>query len=248
MRESTKALAPRSRCLEVLDFRDGAVFEPSSGLFVARSGHRYSWSRGTSTLAGVNAVGGTYTAPATLPAYESANSQLAVNLGVDDVVRGNAAVGWLPQELSGEILFVERGARIGTAGGTLLAISGDDPTTGVRLFIDTTGTASGFYRITYHNGSTSVSATLAAGQPTAKQLVRLRWLWSAAGLTLRQSINGGAFTSATSGALALPAAFAAGTRVRIGRRGLTQNPAPLTLLSLHLAPGTLTDAQLDEVW
>jgi hypothetical protein len=248
MRESTKDLAPRSRCLEALDFRDGAVFEPTSGLFVARSGHRFSWSRGTSTLAGVNAVGGTYTAPATLPAYESANSQLGVSLGVDDVLRGNAAVGWLPQELSGELLFVERGARIGTAGGTLLAISGDDPTTGVRIFIDTTGTAGGFYRITYHNGSTSVTATLASGQPTAGQLVRLRWLWSASGLTLRQSINGGAFTQATSGGLALPAAYATGARTRIGRRGATQNPAPLTLLSYWLAPGTLTDAQFDEAY
>ena len=145
MRESTKALAPRSRSFEALDFRDGLIFEPSTGLFVARSGHRYHWSRGTSTLAGVNAVGGTYTAPATLPGYESANSQLGVNLGVNDILRGNAAVGWLPHELSGEFVFVERGARVGTAGGTLLAISGDDPTTGVRLFLDTTGTASPFF-------------------------------------------------------------------------------------------------------
>ncbi|MCO4101059.1 MAG: hypothetical protein HEQ38_17030 [Gemmatimonas sp.] len=248
MRESTKDLAPRSRCLEALDFRDGAVFEPTSGLVVARSGHRFSWSRGTSTLAGVNAVGGTYTAPATLPAYESANNQLGVNLGGDDVLRGNAAVGWLPQELSGELLFVERGARIGTAGGTLWAIAGDDPATGVRIFIDTTGTGSGFYRITYHNGSTSVTATLASGQPTAGQLVRLRWLWSASGLTLRQSINGGVFTTATSGALALPSAYATGARTRIGRRGATQNPAPLTLLSYLLIPGTLTDAQFDEAY
>lgn len=248
MREPTKDLTPRSRCLEALDLRDGAVFEPSTGLFVARSGHRFSWSRGTSTLAGVNAVGGTYTAPATLPAYESANSQLGVALGVNDILRGNAVVGHLPQDLSGELLFVERGARVGTAGDTLFAIAGDDPTTGVRLFIDTTGTASGFYRITSHNGSTSVTATLASGQPTAGQLVRLRWLWSASGLTLRQSINGGAFTSATSGALALPSAWATGARTRIGRRGLTQNPAPLTLLSYLLAPGTLTDAQFDEAY
>jgi hypothetical protein len=36
--------------------------------------------------------------------------------------------------------------------------------------------------------------------------------------------------------------------VRIGRRGLTQNPAALTLLSFLIAPGTLTDAQFDEAW
>ncbi len=247
MRESTKALASRSRALEALDFRDGAVFEPTTGQFVARSGQRYSWSRST-TLAGVDAVGGTYTAPATLPAYESANNQLALRLGTSDVLRSHVAIGWLPQEVSGELLFIERGARVGTAGDTLLSLAGDDPTTGVRFFLDTSGTASGFYRATYHNGSTSVSATLTSGQPTAGQVVRLRWLWTGAGITLRQSINGAAFTSATSSALALPAAFAAGTRVRIGRRGATQNPAPLTLLSLLLAPGVLSDAQLDEGW
>jgi hypothetical protein len=247
MRESNRSLAPRSRGLESLDFRDGAVFEPSTGLFVGRSEHRYLWSRGA-TLAGVNAVGGTYTAPATLPAYESADNRLGVNLGTSDVFRSNAPVGWLPQDLSGELVFVERGARVGASGDTIFSIAGDDPTTGVRLFLDTTGTASGFYRLTYHNGSTSVTATLTSGQPTAGQLVRLRWLWSAAGLTLRQSINGGAFTSATSGALALPSAFATGARLRIGRRGITQNPAPLTLLSVFVAPGTLTDAQFDEGW
>jgi hypothetical protein len=246
MRE-TSTLAPRSRALESLDFRDGAVFEPSTGLFVARSGHRYSWSRGA-TLAGVAAVGGTYTAPATLPAYESADNRLGVNMGTADVLRGNAAVGWLPQELSGELVFIERGARVGASGDTIFSIAGDDPETGVRLFIDTTGTASGFYRLTYHNGSTSVSATLSSGQPTAGQIVRLRWLWTAAGLTLRQSISNAAFTQATSVSLALPAAWAPSARVRIGRRGLTQNPAALTLLSLHLTPGALSDTQFDEAW
>jgi hypothetical protein len=145
MRESSKVLAPRSRSLEALDFRDGLVIEPSTGKWVARSGHRYTWSRGTSTLASVTATGGTYTAPATLPAYELADSRLGVRMDVNDILRGDATVGWLPQELSGELWFVERGARIGTAGGTLLAIAGDDPATGVRLYIDTTGTAGGFY-------------------------------------------------------------------------------------------------------
>lgn len=246
MRDSTKDLAPRSRALEALDFRDGPVFEPSTGLLVGRSGHRYSWSRGTSTLASVTATGGTYTAPATLPGWELANSQLGINLGTSDILRSHVATGWLPQELTGELLFVERGARTGTAGGTLLALAGDDPTSGVRVYLDTTGT---YYRFTYHNGTTSVAATLTSGQPTAGQLVRMRFAISASGvLTLRQSINSGAYTSATSSALALPAAWASGTRLRIGRRGSTQNPAALTLLSVLLAPGTLTDTQLDELW
>jgi hypothetical protein len=246
MRDSAYALAPRSRALEALDFRDGAVFEPSSGLYVARPGHRWAWSRGTATLASVTATGGTYTAPATLPAYELANSQLGLRMGNDDILRGNSPVAWVPQELCGELLFVDRGART-TTNATLFAIAGDDPTSGVRIHLDTSGS---YYRFTYHNGSTSVIATLTSGQPTAGQLVRMRWGWASNGVvSLRQSINGGAETTATSGALALPSATAfESARVRIGRRGLTQNPAPLTLLSLLVMPGTLTDAQWDEAY
>lgn len=248
MRESPKDLAPRSRCLEAFDFREGAVFEPSTGLFVGRSGHRYSWSRGGSSLAGVAALNTTYTAPATLPAYEMANGSLGVLLGTNDAVRGNVLPGWPWQELSGELLFVERGARIGTAGDTIFAIAGDDPTVNNRLYIDTTGSGSGFYRLTVHNGTFTASCTLVSGQPTAGQLVRLRFGWSQSASFLRQSINGGAFTSATAGAVALPTVRYATERVRIGRRGATANPAPLTFISLMLLPGTLTDAQFDEAY
>jgi hypothetical protein len=118
--------------------------------------------------------------------------------------------------------------------------------TGARLWLDTSGT---FYRLNWTDGTTTRTATLTVGQPTAGQRVRLRWTMTATcALTLSQSINGGAFTQATSGALALPAAYATGARTRIGRRGATQNPAPLTLLSYLLAPGTLTDAQFDEAY
>jgi hypothetical protein len=41
------------------------------------------------------------------------------------VLRGNAAVGWLPQELSGELVFIERGARVGASGDTIFSIAGD---------------------------------------------------------------------------------------------------------------------------
>jgi len=243
----TSTLAPRSRCLEALDFRDGPVFEPSTGLFVARTGHRYSWGRGTSTLASVAADGGPYTAPATLPGYEAVDGRLGVHLGTNDVLRGNTDVAWLPQTLSGELTFIERGARIATAGATLFAIA-NDAVSGVRLFLDTTGGASGFYRMTYHNGTTSVAATLTAGQPVAGQRVRLLWTWSAAGVTLAQSIAHGAFTHASSDPLALPAAFAAGAHVRIGRRGATVNPAALTLLSVLIAPGIVSATDWDEAY
>jgi hypothetical protein len=37
-------------------------------------------------------------------------------------------------------------------------------------------------------------------------------------------------------------------RWRIGRRGLTQNPAALTLSRLLVVPGALSDALLDEAY
>lgn len=242
MRDSSLALAPRSGALLAFDVTEGARWEASTGQLVARSGQRFTWSRGTSTLASVNAATGTYTAPATLPAWEAADSTLGLRLDVNDVL--TTPVGWAPQALSGRFTFVERGART-TANATLLAIAGDDPTTGARLYVDTSGT---YYRLTAHNGTTSVTATLASGQPTAGQLVDLTFTWTAAGLTLRQAINRAPPAIATAGALTLPAAWPATAKVRIGRRGATQNPAALTLLRCLLVPGVLNVAELEEVW
>ena len=248
MMDSTLALGPQSRALLALDFADGAIWEPSTGQLVARSGQRFTFDRGGATLASVDATGGTYTAPASMPAWELANSVLGIRMGTGDIVREASVTNWVPSQIkSGRLLFVDRGARVGTNGDTLLAIAADDPTAGVRLFIDTTGSAGGYYGITYHDGSSSVTARLESGQPTAGQLVELSWDWATNGaLTLYQSINGAAATSATSSALAKVSAWSAGTKVRIGRRGLTQNPAPLTLLGLWLLPDAYNDTTLDE--
>ncbi len=242
MIESDLVLAPRSRALLALDFRDGPVWEPTTGLLVARSGQRFTFSRGSATLAGVSATGGTYTAPFTLPAWELANGTLGLRLGVDDIVRENAVINCAVQAISGECEIVERGARIGTAGGTLLALSADDPTSGVRFYLDTTGS---LYRLTAHNGTTSATVTLASGSPVAGDVVRFRYEWTGSALTLRQSINGGAYVTATGAGVALPSAWGS-IRWRIGRRGLTQNPAALTLSRLLVVPGALSDPLLDE--
>lgn len=243
MIESARTSAPLSRALLALDFRDGPLWEPTTGLLVARSGQRFTWSR-SATLASVNATGGTYTAPVTLPAWELANSTLGLRLGVDDVLRETVAVGFAVQAISGELEILERGARVATAGGTLLALSADDPTSGVRFFLDTTGS---LYQLTAHNGTTTATVTLASGAPVAGDVVRFRFAWTGAALTLTQSINGGATVTATSAGVALPASWGA-IRWRIGRRGLTQNPAALTVQRLFVVPGALSDATLDEAY
>lgn len=242
-----QTVAPVSRALFAWDLRDGIEIEASTGLLVARSGHRGTWSRGTvASGAGLLATGGTYTAPGSMPSFEARTvdgvEQPTLHMGASDTLVWTP--GWLPQTLSGRLTFVELGART-TAGATLMAISGDDPTTGVRLYLDTSGT---YYRLTYHNGTTSVAATLTVGQPTSGQEVDMLWTWSAAGLTLKQSINGGAFTTATSGALALPSAWPSGARIRLNRRGATANAAVASYSSLLFAPGLLSDTEIQEMW
>jgi hypothetical protein len=246
-RDSRFTLAPVSSTLLAWDLQDGVAFEASTGLLAARSGQRGTWSRGgVASAAGILTSNGSYTAPASLPSYEARTingvSQTTLNMDA------NASVvfpcGFAPQILTGYLSFIELGART-TVNSTLFAVSGDDPTTGVRLYIDTTGT---YYRITYHNGTTSVTATLASGTPASGDHVALWWVWTASGLTLKQSINGAAATTAFSGALALPSAWAVGSKIRLNRRGLTQNPASGAYGKLVLAPGSLSDAGIVEVW
>lgn len=243
MIESTKDTGPQSRALLNLDLRHGATWEPSTGLLVALSGQRFTWSRGT-TLASVPVPGGSYTAPATLPGWALADSGLGLHLDTSDVLREAEPTAWAPTDIAGRFRFVERGSRL-VSGATLWAITPDDPTSGVRLYL--AATAGGYYELVAHNGTTGDSATLTAGQPLAGDLVEIRWTWEGGRLQLRQYINHAAPTMA-SVALALPTAWSAGTRIRIGRRGATANPAALTLLSHAIVSGWLDDRVLDEVF
>ena len=243
MRETQRDLGPQSRALLHLDCRQGVAFETSTGLLVAHSGQRFTWSRGT-TLASVPVPGGSYTAPATLPAWAEADGALALHLGPDDILREAVATPWLPTALFGRLRFVERGART-TSNATLFAITPDDPTSGTRFYLYGTAT---YYALFAHNGTTSATATLTSGQPAPGDLVTMDFAWAAGGLLLAQRIGAGAPTSATSGALALPSAWSTGTRVRIGRRGATANPASLTLISLALTPGAYSADTLDTLY
>jgi hypothetical protein len=243
MRESQADLGPQSRALLHLDIRQGATWEPSTGLLVAHSGQRFAWSRGT-TLASVPVPGGSYTAPATMPAWAEADSALALHLGADDLLREAVATPWRPTPFFGRLRFIERGART-TSNATLFAITPDDPTSGTRFYLFA---SSNYYALFAHNGTTSATATLSAGQPAPGDVVTVDFAWAAAGLALHQRIGAGAPTSATSGALALPSAWSAGTRARIGRRGATANPASLTLIQCALVPGAYDVDTLDTLF
>lgn len=244
MRETQADLGPQSRALLHLDVRQGAIWEPSTGLLVAHSGQRFTWSRGSATLASVPVPGGSYTAPLTVPAYAEADGGLGLHLGADDILREATATPWLPTPFFGRFKFIERGART-TSNATLFAITPDDPTSGTRFYLFA---SLNYYALFAHNGTTSATATLAAGQPAPGDLVTLDFAWAAGGLALHQRIGAGAPTSATSGALALPSAWSAGTRARIGRRGATANPAALTLIQLALVPGAYDADTLDTLF
>jgi hypothetical protein len=179
------------------------------------------------TLASVSdGVGTTYTAPHSMPAWEmrdldgdSVRESCGLRMGTADFLSWPAAPA--PQALSGMIDLVETGART-SSGATLFAIS-DDAVTGARLWLDTSGT---YYRINYTDGTTTRTATLTTGQPSSGQRVRLRWTLTSAGVvSLWQSINGAAESTASASALTLPAAWAAGAKVRLNSRGATANPA-----------------------
>jgi hypothetical protein len=220
---SAAALEVVSRCGFFLDV--AAMEETSDGLLRAESGHLGVFSRGA-TLAGVldnNAV--SYTAVDAQVAYESRlDASGAMRAGIRMGPSDRLVFADPPpiSELSGYLEMVETGARVGTAGATLFAIC-NDAVSGARLWLDTSGT---YYRINWSDGTITRTATLTVGQPTSGQRVRLRWTLSATGVvTLWQSINDAAETTATAAALALTTAWGSEARVRLNARGDTENPA-----------------------
>jgi len=131
----------------------------------------------------------------------------------------------LPQAMSGLVEFVENGT-LGTASAGIFSLS-NDAVSGARLFIDSSGTQ---YRVTHHNGTSGVTATMTGTAPTSGQRVRLRWALSATGtVQIWQSINGAAETGpAASGTLSLAAAWG-GTTFRLNAVGSSNHGAMIGL-------------------
>lgn len=198
-----------------------------------------------------DSTGATYTAPHSMPAWEARDldgdtvrEACGLRMGADD--RLHWPVAPVPQAMSGLLEIVETGAVTGTAGATLFAIC-NDAVSGARLWIDTSGSAGGDYGLNYTDGTTTRTARLAVA-PTSGQRVRLRWTLSSTGvITLWQSINGGAETTATAAALTLPAAWGTGALIRLNTRGDTENPAQGWYRRAKLVAGIVDDALLEVI-
>ncbi len=187
---------------------------------------------------------GTYASSATTPAITDAEG-MSVTGGIlqprfapyewdGDVGRGSMCLymdttdrlswgcEWRPRALAFYLRFVEQGARVLAAGTALMSITADT-VTGARLILDTSGTGAGHYRITHHNGTTGVTATLAGVQPASGDRVVLRgYLYADGSVQLWQSVNAAAeeFTARTA-ANALAASWVTGARVRLNSAGTT---------------------------
>ena len=162
---------------------------------------------------------------------DTVREAMGLRMGTSDFLTWGVAP--LPQAMTGLLDLIETGARE-TANATLFAIT-NDAVSGARLWLDTSGS---YYRLSWTDGTTTRTATLAAGQPTSGQRVRLWWsLASTGALALSQSINGGADTTATAAALTLPASWATGAVIRLNALGDTENPAQAWYRRVKLVPG-----------
>jgi hypothetical protein len=109
------------------------------------------------------------------------------------------------------------------------------------LYVFSNGTT---YRAEHHNGSSAVTAALGAA-PTTGNRVELRVVLAANGaVTIGQSINGAAETTATSSALALSAAWSATTLWLNGEAAATAGNGYYRTLKVSAGVRTLTDMQL----
>lgn len=169
----------------------------------------------TTTATGTDSYGASYTAVHSQPTahYVAGRALAGLLLGTNDTLAWTVNV--LPQASCGMVRFIENGS-LASAGAGVFYL-GLDAGTGARLYIDSSGTQ---YRITHHNGTSSVTSTLSGTAPVAGDLVELRWRLKADGtVQLWQSINGGAETAASaSGTLTLAAAWG-GTTLRLNSVG-----------------------------
>jgi hypothetical protein len=197
---------------------------PDLSTHAPRTGHVGLFTRGaTGTFVDQRSV--SMTAVHAEPRWERRDGRMGLLMTAADRLRFGSATGGLGVRAiaqAGLLEIMESGART-TANATLFYL-GNDAISGARLYLDTSGT---YYRITFHNGTTSVTATLTAGQPMPGDTVLLRWqLYDDRSVQLWQSINGAAETATnrTSGIAAPSAsAFGATTYARLNSRGSASN-------------------------
>lgn len=232
-------LAPSSRCLFHLDFSDPEW--DADGRILARTGHRGVFSRGASLASVSDSVGTTYTAVNSQLALEARDLEgqgtrhaVCARMGPDDrLVFDNPPP---PQAMSFFFEFGETGA-LAIDDATLFAIS-NDAVTGGRFWVDTDGD---YYRANYHNGTSSVSSILTAGQPTSGQRVRLFGYQLPGGqLRISQRIGSAAATDGDESGPITLLPWGAGAKVRINARGDTENPGQAAYRRAKLVSGNVS--------
>lgn len=147
-----------------------------------------------------------------------------------------------PKAMTLYIEFVENGA-VAIASAAICYV-GNAGNTGARFWIDSTGT---YYRVRHDNGSTAVTATLAAA-PTSGQRVALRALLNSNGsVQLHQSINGAAESSTSASGSNTLASDWSYPRIYLGTTGDT-NPGNTLFVRRRIALGIKTAAQMQVTW
>lgn len=209
---------------------------------------------GTLTRSGsanaVDSAGATYACPPHAPRWEvrdlsaSVGTRDTVGLRVtsDDVVWPSTI--WLPAACSVAVDLVNEGGRTISGGGVIYY--GRDDATGARLWIDSDGTN---YRFTHHNGTSSVSATLATATPaTGTRATLLGELRADGAVRLSLAVGGSRSATSTSwsSTLALASAWGAGARWRLNRVGSAGTQGDAWIADAWAIPTLVTIGQLAE--
>lgn len=211
----------------------------------ALTGHAGTLTRTTAGSA-TDQAGTALTVPHSLPRWDARDTDADSVRETVGLLLGTAdALTWpwggRPRALTAYVELVEAGTR--TTSGAGLLYLGNDAATGARFYLDSTGTN---YRAVYHDGSSSVTSTLATGTPASGARAELRATLAANGaVQLGLAVGGGAEAVATaSSGLALAAAWGTGVRLRANNVGSGGTSGTVVLLTVKLAAGARTLDQM----
>lgn len=224
-----------------------------------RSLFRWQAARGLSALTGpvgtlvrastasgnVDQTGTSYTAGHSMPRWEMRDhggtglrDTVGLRLSTDDLTW---PVELLPQTLTLLVELSEAGTR--TTAGAGLVYLGNDGQTGARLVLDSNGTD---YRVTWSNGTTAVSATLATATPSTGQSARLIAQMEDTGTTQRVRlgldvlVTPGDSWTAWSSTVSRATTFPASTKLRANRVGSAGTQGATWLRQIAVVPGLQT--------
>ena len=170
----------------------------------------------TSTDAATDHFGNNYTSVHSQPPWHYPSAATMPSVALKLKASASTVLSWpvplIPQAMCGMIDFIEN-ANVTVANGAIWDLS-SGAGTGARIFIASTGS---FYRLSYSDGTTTRTSTLAAS-PANNNRVRLRWSLSSTGVAqLWQSVEGAAeSTSGAASAHPLPATRS-GTTIRLSK-------------------------------